>query len=96
MAWVKLSPYPNGWGTKTEIDNVELPDVRDISLHFSVDGIATLTTEVIVTRPFTWEGNADVHIHLTVPDGFVLVEETDSTGRKKYWACHPDDVDEEE
>lgn len=97
MPHVRISPYPQHgsvWrGVKTEVNGIELPDVRDITLRFPLDAIATLDVEMLISKPFTWEGDAMVNFHIVVPEGFVLVEEIDpTTGYKKYLTVHQDDL----
>jgi hypothetical protein len=45
-------------------------------MDFPVDGLAECHLGVIVDRPFKFEGDMDVHLHLHVPEGCKLIETT--------------------
>lgn len=47
---------------KTELDGIEVREVRDIDLSFRVDDAAKLKLTIFVEKPFEWEGDANVYI----------------------------------
>lgn len=86
---VRLTPYgadsTNPWGTKTELDGVEIQEVADIHLDCSPDSLAQLSLMVNVRRPFEISVPAAVHMHYHLPEGCQLLETTTmSTDGKSF------------
>lgn len=83
---VRLSNYPGiarGFvgGVKTELDGVELMEVRDLQLSCPADGVATLTASVNVVESLDVTLDARVHVTFVVPYGMTAITETDEAGR---------------
>ena len=89
MSLVMVEQYPHG-GFKVEVDGREMQEVRDIVIRIPVDGVATLATEVNVTRDFTFIGGAQVHVVAHVFPGWRLVEQ-DLGGGLRWWRAEVDD-----
>lgn len=92
---VKFSNYPQKHGNsfiggvKTELDGVELLDVRDVSLHCPADGYAVLSVDINVSRPLEIELDAQVTVNFHVMPGMRAVYHTDAAGRM-ILTCEPE------
>lgn len=87
---VRLTPYGANsphhyWGTKTELDGVEIQEVSDIQMSFEPDALAKLHLTVNVRRPFEISVPAIVHIHYHVPEGCSLIETTTHGTDGREW-----------
>lgn len=77
-----------GHGTRIELNGKEMTEVRDLSLHFSVDSLVSLRMESYVEAPFEFDDDlGDIRIGFVVPEGCELIDvtKTDDVGRR--WRC---------
>lgn len=94
MSQVKISPYPNSYGWKLELDGQEVKELRDFSLDFSVESVATLRAEMFIEHPFEFEA-ADIRFEptfLVLDDRFQVVREEKPDGRVVYRVQLKDEV----
>jgi hypothetical protein len=85
MSHVKVSSNPGIGKTSIEIDGQPLKDVTRVQLDFPADAIPEVHLGVAITRPFEFEGDAQVNLHLHVPEGCRLIEvTTHETAGKKF------------
>lgn len=67
---------PNAHGTRIFLEDHELQEVCDIAVSFPVDGLAKVDVTCNLDKNFQWEGPAEVHVHLHLPEGTRLVDTT--------------------
>lgn len=100
MPHVRIEPgTPNitgqflGHGTRLVVDGKPMRDVKDITLHFPCDGVVECHVNQIVTGPFDFEGDIDLHLHVHLPEGCKLVEMDDTKGHRVIRVVPPDNTD---
>lgn len=49
---VRISHIVGGHGVKLEIDGFNVPELADVTVRCPVDGLVTITADVLATRPF--------------------------------------------
>jgi hypothetical protein len=64
---VRLTPYENGYGIKTELDGFEVPEVSKIRFVSDPGDIATLTLSVNINTPFEIDLPAAVTVKIETP-----------------------------
>lgn len=79
---IKLSEYVTGFGVKTEIDGVELPEVTSIGLVALPGEVPRLSVEMLATD-INVEINASVDIFLTTQSGQKVYVEQLAGGRQR-------------
>lgn len=75
------------WGPRLVVDGAEIKELRDFSLLFPVDGVATLKLEAFVEREFRIAVEARVDLTLYVQPGWWLIEEPLPFGRRLFRAA---------
>lgn len=73
---VRVTDYPNGWGVKTEIDGVEMPDVRDVTFHANVENVPQVTVNMFAHGPIDIDVSAKVTINVVAMEGCELIDVT--------------------
>lgn len=74
----------SGWGTRLLMDGREVPEVVSIDLHIGLDDAVRVTTEVLATERFHFEGHADLHVYVNASPGMCIIEELRDDGTKAY------------
>lgn len=75
------------FGPRLLVDGAEIKEVRDFSVSFPIDGVATLRLEAFVEHEFSINLEARIEPHLHVRPGWHLVEDRLVDGRRLFRAA---------
>lgn len=84
----------SGFGTTLEIDGVSIRELQDFSLHFRLDGVATVKCQMLVERDFTFEGELGIEPCFMLTEGQAIERTNLGDGRVLYRAV-PEPTTEE-
>lgn len=80
-----------GWGARIKVDGRELREVRNIDVACHLDGVVSVSVEMLVTELFSLNADATVAVTAIVLPGFRLIEESVGDGSTKVYRAEVED-----